>query len=68
MMKELPDITCAYGISDEFRYDAGLCIVSLTPNVQLASYSNNQADYSKGERGKCADLQGWRNYISQSFL
>ena len=21
VMKELPDITCAYGISDEFRHD-----------------------------------------------
>ena len=26
VMKELPDISCAYGISDEFRYDAGSCI------------------------------------------
>lgn len=23
VMKELPDIDCAYGNSDEFRYDAG---------------------------------------------
>lgn len=30
VMKELPDIDCAYGISDEFRYDAGSWMFSPT--------------------------------------
>ena len=29
VMKELPDIDCAYGNSDEFRYDAGSWMFSL---------------------------------------
>lgn len=55
MMKELPDINCAYGNSDEFRFDAGHGLFSPTLIVYLASYSTGQADYSKGERGKWVD-------------
>lgn len=52
VMKELPDINCAYGISDEYRYGSDLWIVSLTLIVYLASYSTDPANYSKDERGK----------------
>lgn len=55
VMKELPEISCAYGISDEFRYDAGSWMFYLTLIVYEASYLTDQADYSKGARGKQAE-------------
>ena len=51
LMKELPDINCAYGNSDEFRYDAGLQTYFMTLIVCLVSCSTDQVDYLKGERG-----------------
>ena len=59
VMEELPDIICAYGVSDEFRHATGPQTVSLTLIVSLASYLTDQVDCLKGERGKCADFPRW---------
>lgn len=62
-MKELPDISCAYGISDEYRYYTGSRTVSLAPTLYLASCSTDQVGYSRGERGKRAESRHGTNLI-----